>query len=425
MTVPTKKTKRITVITAGTYGSVQGVLGLALGLREAGYLVRFCAGENLKRPIVEHGFECAILDDTVMHLAPANEFLEQTDGKPRLRETARYAAGILRNYGQAVSRMVCTAWDAVQGSDAIVYRPHATGGRMLAQKLDVPCFLVEPAPLVTPTREFHNFLMPNLNLGRWYNGLSYSMFNLVTSPMHRSIRKRVRRIPEPPCPKLAPRRSNGRFTVLNTFSPHVLPRPHDWPEWAELPGYFFLPMRQGWEPSRELVEFLGNGPPPVYLGFGSMARNSRRTTQLVLEAIRESGQRFVLATGWGGLDPTCVPDTTFVLDAVPHEWLFPRMSAVIHHGGAATVGAGLRAGRPTVGCPFFGDQCFWSDVVYKIGAGPRPIQQNELSAERLLEAIRIVTGDEAMRERARRIGEKMRDENGVARAVEIIRERLR
>jgi sterol 3beta-glucosyltransferase len=413
--------KRIAVITVGTRGSVESVLALSIGLREAGYAVKLCAGPNLESYVRGHGFEYAPVDDGVMHLAPANAVLEGSGVATRLTRAVTTGAHFVRNFRAAVERMVETAWQGVQGADAIVYRPHGTGGHLLARRLGVPSFLVEPAPMVTPTGDFPSLLAPDLGLGRWYNRATYSLLGLVTWPLHRTLAASARRLG-------GNRSANGgggeHPIVLNNFSPEVLPRPADWPSWAHATGWLFVPTPANWRPPAELVRFIEDGPPPLYLGFGSMARNAGDTTAKVLAAIRASGKRFVLSTGWGGLDPADVPEGVLVVESVPHEWLFPRMDAVVHHGGAGTIGNGLRAGKATVGCPFFGDQVFWSEVVYRNGLGPRPIPQHRLSVERLVEAIRIVTTDGGMRERARLLGEKLRREDGVARSVEIIREEI-
>jgi len=272
---------------------------------------------------------------------------------------------------------------------------------------------------VTPTSEFCNFLVPDLGLGRISNRASHACFRWMTWPLHRAARRWRRR---------AFGTSGGAngtsLTVLNSFSPHVLPRPLDWPEWAVVTGFFFLPLPVGWSPPFDLLRFLESGPPPLYIGFGSMSRNPERATRIALEAIARSGLRAVMATGWGGLRPSDVPADVHVLDSVPHAWLFPRVTAVVHHGGAGTVAAGLRAGKPTVCCPFFGDQTFWSDIVHRLGVGPRPVPQQALSAERLAAAILQATSDVGMRIRAERLGQQISQEDGVGRAVRIIESRL-
>ena len=103
-----------------------------------------------------------------------------------------------------------------------------------------------------------------------------------------------------------------------------------------------------------------------------------------------------------------LPDTLFALDEVPHSWLFPRLAAVVHHGGAGTTAAALAAGKPSIVCPYFHDQPFWGERIRDLGAGPPPIPQRELTADRLAEAIRIASTDVGMRQRAEAVGEKIR-----------------
>ena len=171
----------------------------------------------------------------------------------------------------------------------------------------------------------------------------------------------------------------------------------------------------------KLREFLRAGPPPVYVGFGSIAgRNPAQTTQTVVGALERAGQRGVLSSGWGGLEAARLPGTVFKLDAAPHDLLFPHMAAVVHHGGAGTTAAGLRAGKPTVVCPFFGDQPFWGARVAALGVGPAPIPQRRLTAENLAAAIRRAVTDTEMQGRAYELGVKLRAEDGVGRAVQFI-----
>jgi UDP:flavonoid glycosyltransferase YjiC (YdhE family) len=190
-------------------------------------------------------------------------------------------------------------------------------------------------------------------------------------------------------------------------------------------GYWFLDAPIGWQPSPELVAFLDSGPTPVYVGFGSMAfHDVARQTTIVLQALQLTGQRAIVATGWGGLKSEEAPASILVVDAVPHDWLFPRVAAVVHHGGAGTTGAGLRAGKPTVVCPFVGDQTFWGRRVAALGVGPQPIPQWRLTAERLAEAIQCAVTDEGIRQRAAALGATIRAENGLEYAVTYIKNHL-
>jgi sterol 3beta-glucosyltransferase len=165
------------------------------------------------------------------------------------------------------------------------------------------------------------------------------------------------------------------------------------------------------------------GTPPVYIGFGSMGSgDASHLTELVVKALELSGLRGIVITGWDALKHEQLPEIIFAVDDVPHDWLFPQTSAVVHHGGAGTTGAGLRAGVPTIIIPFMSDQPFWGDLVYKRGVGPRPIHQKRLSSEALAKAITQAVTDHEMKDCAAMLGEKIRGEDGVGNAVRLFQQ---
>jgi sterol 3beta-glucosyltransferase len=208
---------------------------------------------------------------------------------------------------------------------------------------------------------------------------------------------------------------------LYGFSEHVVPRPADWPAAHRISGYWFLDQASQWEPPGALTDFLDSGPPPVYMGFGSMPGDvARNMLRLSVEAIGKTGQRAILLGGWGEAGGLESPDHILTLTSAPHDWLFPRVSAVVHHGGAGTTAAGLRAGKPTLVVPFFADQPFWGRRIHELGAGPEPVSPKELTAGRLAQAIQEAVTDAAIAARAEALGEKIRKEDGVGRAVDFI-----
>jgi len=209
--------------------------------------------------------------------------------------------------------------------------------------------------------------------------------------------------------------------MLCAYSPSIIPHPDDWPENYHVTGYFFLDTETDWQPSPELEAFLGAGDPPIYIGFGSMAgRNPEQLARLSLDALSRSDQRGLLLTGWGGLNTDLVPDNVFVVDSAPHSWLFPRMAALIHHGGAGTTAEGLRAGIPSIIVPFVFDQSFWGARIKSLGLGPDFIPRKDLTVDRLANAIRIAVTNSSMRRRASLCGEAIRTENGIGNAVKIV-----
>jgi UDP:flavonoid glycosyltransferase YjiC (YdhE family) len=204
------------------------------------------------------------------------------------------------------------------------------------------------------------------------------------------------------------------------ISPRVFEPPPDWPGHVRTTGYWFLDRPPGWQPPKQLEDFLVAGETPVYVGFGSMnSRDPQAATQLVCQALERAERRGVLITAVGDLHKAALPAHVFAADSLPHDWLFGHVSAVVHHGGAGTTAAGLRAGRPTVCVPHMGDQYFWARRVRALGAGPAFIPRKHLTVERLARAIQTATTDARIIERARVIGEQIRSEHGVTAAVEL------
>jgi sterol 3beta-glucosyltransferase len=323
--------------------------------------------------------------------------------------------------------MVQDLYDACRDADALICQGvFAALGRTIAQALDRPLLLIEPTPLL-PTRAFPAAGWPiQADLGGLHNRVSgVAMLNVIWqwyAPFVNDFRR---------CLSL-PAYSAARFIrdlratpLLGAYSPHVIPPPADWPDTAHVVGYFWLAAPQAWQPPNALQAFLDAGEPPVYVGFGSMAgQDPGKMGRLVLDALHQCGQRGVLATGWGGLRAGQLPPNVFILDAAPHAWLFPRMAAVVHHGGAGTTAAALHAGVPAVIVPFIVDQPFWGARVRALGVGPNPIPVKRLTAERLAAAIDTVLTEAGMRQRAQSLGAALRDEDGLGCAVSLIRQHL-
>lgn len=197
-------------------------------------------------------------------------------------------------------------------------------------------------------------------------------------------------------------------------SPALIPKPADWGNHIDIAGFFFLNLASSFSPDPELDAFLKAGPPPIYIGFGSIVVDDpNKLTRMIFDAVAETGVRALVSKGWGGLgaDSVGIPEGVFMLGNVPHDWLFEHVSAVCHHGGAGTTAAGINAGKPTIVVPFFGDQPFWGAMVHRAGAGPEPIPYKQLTSSSLAEAIKVAIRPETL-ERARELGAKIREEKG-------------
>lgn len=168
----------------------------------------------------------------------------------------------------------------------------------------------------------------------------------------------------------------------------LIPKPSDWDSYINISGFSFLDQSSSYTPAEDLLAFLNAGPPPVYIGFGSIVVDDPQAlTTMILGAIKKSGVRALVSKGWGGLGVTDVPENVFLLGNVPHDWLFKYVSAVVHHGGAGTTAIGIAMGKPTVVVPFFGDQPFWGAMIHRAGAGPEAVPFKKMTEDTLAQSI--------------------------------------
>jgi sterol 3beta-glucosyltransferase len=211
-----------------------------------------------------------------------------------------------------------------------------------------------------------------------------------------------------------------QIPIVNGFSQYVVARPADWNEHIHVSGYWF-PQDAHWQPPCDLSAFIEAGAPPVFIGFGSMPiKDPLRTTAIVLDALKQTGQRGILHRGWGGLGKQLPCESIFEIEYAPYDWLFPRMALVIHHGGSGTTAFALRSGRPSCAVPFVFDQHYWGERIAGLGVGPQPVRYQNLSVGRLQAVIRAGIGNAPMQQKAAELGEKIRAEDGIENAVRIL-----
>lgn len=420
---------RITILTVGSRGDVQPYVALGVGLQAAGHQVRLATHDDFKAFICSHGLEFAPLP------GDPRTVLETTEGRHLLESGGnpfRLIHQFVRLFEPHCQKCLADGWQACQDSEAIIFSMAACFGSWIAQKLNIPSCAAYCLPL-TPSWEMPSAVFPRmpgwLPLTRLYNRLTFCLGGaMLWTPLAGAVNRARREVLDlPPLSRWSPpwRNLQEGHPYLYGYSPTVLPKPRDWGENVHVTGYWFLDHAHEWKAPAKLMDFLKSGPPPVCVGFGSMNnRNAEEATDLVVRALVRSRQRGILMTGWGGLARTKLPDEILPLDSAPHDWLFPRVAAVVHHGGAGTTAAALRAGVPAVVVPFMSDQPMWAQRVHQLGAGTRPIPRHKLTAENLAEALEVAVTDREMRKRTRALGRQLRAEDGVAQAVEIFHTHL-
>ena len=406
---------RITLLTYGSRGDVEPFVALGAGFIRAGHSVRLAAPVKFEQLASPHGIDFMGLPgdpDTLV------QDLVDKAGKNYLR--------MIRTMSKFVVPIAVDVLDQVQfaceDTDIIIHSFLLTNaGHEIAREKGIPDFSAQFFPVFSTTAEFPGIVFPDLPLGNLYRRLTHEFITQTFWQGSRALYRLIRR-KYPHLPPLTgwpfAARSDHRTPILYAFSPHVLSPPADWGDDVHVTGYWFTDDPD-WRPPEKLLRFLDSGSPPIAIAFGSTSTsNPERLAAILREALALSGQRAVIVGADNHLSD--FPSTVFQLDAAPYSWLFARVSAIVHHGGAGTTGAGLKASVPNVVIPFTSDQPFWGHRVHSLGAGPKPIPAKKLTAQTLAKSIVTAVSDQDMRARAKEIGARIRAEDGVSRAIDIV-----
>jgi len=410
----------ITILALGSRGDVQPVVTLGKALTGSGHRVRVATFDTFRPLVTNAGLEFSpIRGDAQALLRSATEG-EHLVLKPSLWEIG---AALRRSYGSLAASLPEDI-SRLSDTDLVLNQlPSYLFGGDLAEHLHVPWAILTVIPLTRTV--FHPLIgFPRgLSAIPGYNLLTYRLGEQLGWQLFRAAVNRLRTgvWGLPALPLWGPYESihRKRIPFICGFSELVVPRPLDWGSHVHVTGWWHSDETE-WLPAAELMRFLDSGPPPVFIGFGSMpVGNSSRITALIVEAVALAGVRAVLHGGWAGLAGP-LPDTIFPIAEVPYAWLFPRMAAVVHHGGSGTTGLTFRSGVPSVVVPFIFDQFYWASRALELGIGAEPVPYRQLTAQALAGAINQAVSDSEMRGRAADLGEALSREDGLGRAVDLI-----
>ncbi|PPQ91672.1 hypothetical protein CVT25_012885 [Psilocybe cyanescens] len=415
----TEKMLHFVCLTIGSRGDVQPYIALGVRLMKEGHTVTIVTHEEYRDWVVGFGIQHrtaggdpgALMKLSVENKMFSPEFFKQS----------------LMNFRPWLDQLLIESWAACRDADVLLESPSAMAGVHIAEALNIPYFRTFTMPW-TKTSEFpHAFLSPPVD-SPTFNAASYVMFSNVmwaaTSGQINKWRRNSLGLANTDMGHLA----QSKITFIYNFSKAVVPKPLDWPDTTIVSGYWFLDNPDiGWTPPQDLLDWMNkartDGKPIVYIGFGSITvPRPNKVTATIFKAVLKSGVRAIVSKGWSARmskpddkdPPVATPPECFLLDKVPHDWLFPRIDAAVHHGGAGTTGASLRAGIPTIIKPWFGDQFFWASRVQVLGAG---IKVSSLHSSALAAAMVKATQDSAMKAKAASVGELIRKEDGVHTAI--------
>lgn len=415
---------KLTIATAGSRGDVQPYVALGLGFQAAGHQVTIAADASFESFVTVRGLSFAPLHKDSR--AAFSDCVEHVDNPASMLRWLKAHYTPDRSY-------FADLLAALKGSDAALVAFLAFPAVHVAEALDMPWLGAFLQPW-TPSRAFSWTLpvtlpswLPEQVRGdiNWWSSRSASA--LMLRAMREAIddgRRDVLGLPPVAVDDYAAFGSEDTPAIYG-YSRLLVPEQPAWTPHQRVTGFWFLESND-WQPPAELEKFLADGEPPVVVGFGSMADcDARHSGSVVLEALERTGMRGILLGGWARLgEGSAFPKTVLRLDDAPHDWLLPRAAAIVHHGGAGTTAAALRAGIPAVTVPFFGDQAFWGRRAQSLGAAAAPVKRGRLTAERLVRSLREALSPKK-RDCAARAGEKIRAEDGVGEAVRAVAELLR
>ena len=400
----------ITCLTIGSRGDVQPYIALCKGLLAEGHRPRIATHIEFADWVRKHGIDFRPVDGDpaeLMRICVQNGMFTYSF----LRE----ASAKFRSW---IDELLSSAWKACQDSDVLIESPSAMAGIHVAEALRIPYFRAFTMPW-TRTRAYpHAFAVPEHKVGGAYNYFSYVMFDNVfwkaIAGQVNQWRKDELGLKSTNMVKMQP----DKVPFLYNFSPHVVAPPSDYSDWVRVTGYWFLDEAPNWTPPEDLLAFIStaraDGKKLVYIGFGSIVvSDPAALTKAVVDSVLKADVRCILSKGWSDrLDgPAAVesevqlPSEIHQIKSAPHDWLFRQIDAAVHHGGAGTTGASLRAGVPTVVKPFFGDQFFFGSRVEDLGVG---VCLKKVDVPTFSRALWEAAHSGRMKQKAKILGEQIR-----------------
>jgi sterol 3beta-glucosyltransferase len=405
---------RILIAAVGSRGDVAPLTGLGTALRGAGHDVSLATYGPFEERITGCGLGFRLVPGDSQLMLASEQGQGWQEGGAGLTSGIRFVRMItehMRDVNAAILQAARQDTDVLLLAGLVWF-----GGYRIAEGLGLPSIGLGLQPS-HPTSQFLPTGLTARSLGHWGNRVVGRASAIVAGSAVDRASKQLwaqEGMPGFSIRQMYRRQEAARWPFIYGYSPSLVPRPPDWREGIEVGGYWWPQHPVGWTPPADLERFLAAGPPPVFVGFGSMSpADAARLSKIVAASRRQAGVRMIVQAGWADLGGALRDDDDMiVIGEAPHDWLFPKMAAVVHHAGAGTTAAGLRAGVPTVSVPMITDQPFWASRVTSLGAGPKPIPYKSLAAGGLTAAISDAVSRDSYRTRAQEIAKQLATEDG-------------
>ncbi|HEV7736474.1 MAG TPA: glycosyltransferase [Chlamydiales bacterium] len=410
---------KVAILTLGSQGDIRPFVALSLALQAEKHYVIIATNPENEKYCQQHGIPFCALEGDLAACIKKNRDEQPNLGKIKVvRTLIRSSFEALREQFKSLNRLL-------HNMDAVFYHPGVFTARHVIEARKIPSIGIYFQPEI-PSKYYSCCLLPpNLPLKKWSNLAGhYVIAQLFWTPFRKIINEW---------------RANNGLTKLGVLAPlsyppfkavpiviaassELIPPAPDWPSNAHVAGFLQL-SQSDWVPSPSLLKYLRSGPPPMYVGFGSLTENcDEKMSDVLIKTLEKLPERVLLCGPFKHINKNSLPPNIEFIESAPHAWLFPQMKAIVHHGGAGTTHAALMAGKPTLAIPFIVDQFHWGEKIHEMNVGPKPLPASQFTEEGFSRSLDELLNILSYALFAKALSEKMQQENSAKKIIQIFHE---
>lgn len=402
---------KIAILTMGTQGDVQPFAVLGQALKKRGHQVTLSTAKNFEKLVTSYGIEFIPVD------ADFQEFLNSEEGKKMMKNPFRARKNLSIWVYPMIFSAMTTFYRIAKESDRVIFHVK-TMGDYFADQFPEKMIMANVIPAIEYTNEFINPVFSALPIPSFLNRLSYKLSTLGIKMMMQPVHE-FRKAEGLPLKFRKP-----ELPSIYGISEYYLSKPKDYPPATHFTGFWTSQSQT--ELENDLLDFIHQGTPPLLITFGSMTFETKIDLPNAINRLSlELNVRVIIVKGWGFNNTSKLEGNPNikVIQSAPYDKLFPYVKAVINHGGIGTISACLIAGKPFFSCPVLyplGDQYFWGYIGYKKGVALKPVAFKNLTQQKLIQNARSLLSTEKLYTKSIELSKKLKFENGIEKAIELI-----